>query len=254
MAKDGLDYFPLNCQLDEKFELIEAEYGLTGFSVVVKLLQRIYGEHGYYCEWTNEVALLFGKKVGLGGNAVSEIIEASVRRGIFSKELFDKVDSKYKNVCIIGENVNIQDENVYISKQSKVKESNNIYMSIVDYLNEKCGTKYQNTAIETVQLILDKISRGFTYEDFKKVIDIKAAEWLGDEKMQKFLRPSTLFGNKFESYLNEKPVERKERQSKKAGKSTGNKFNQFPQRDYSEKDYSDMEKKLLGRNNDNGCK
>ena len=90
MASSGLTFFPLNCQLDEKFELIEAEFGLIGFSIVVKLLQRIYGEHGYYCEWTNEVALLFAKKVGLGGSAVSEIVEASVRRGIFSKELFDK--------------------------------------------------------------------------------------------------------------------------------------------------------------------
>lgn len=51
MAKEGIEYFPLNCRLDEKFELIEAEFGLKGFAVIVKLLQRIYGEHGYYCEW-----------------------------------------------------------------------------------------------------------------------------------------------------------------------------------------------------------
>ena len=46
MAKEGIDFFPLNCQLDEKIELIEAQYGLKGFAVVVKLFQRIYGEHG----------------------------------------------------------------------------------------------------------------------------------------------------------------------------------------------------------------
>ena len=39
--KDGVDYFPLDTVLDTKFELIEAEYGLTGFAVVVKLLQKI---------------------------------------------------------------------------------------------------------------------------------------------------------------------------------------------------------------------
>ena len=50
MTNSGIPYFPLNCQLDEKWELIEAEYGLTGFAVAVKLLQRIYGEHGYYCD------------------------------------------------------------------------------------------------------------------------------------------------------------------------------------------------------------
>ena len=59
--KDGIPYFPLDCELDSKFELIEAEFGLQGFAVVVKLLQRIYGGEGYYCEWTEDVALLFGK-------------------------------------------------------------------------------------------------------------------------------------------------------------------------------------------------
>ena len=90
MNNSGIPYFPLDCQLDEKFELIEAEFGLTGFAIVVKLFQRIYGGQGYYCEWTNEVALLFGKRNMLGDNAVSEIVRASVKRGIFDKNIFDK--------------------------------------------------------------------------------------------------------------------------------------------------------------------
>ncbi|MCI6652728.1 MAG: DUF4373 domain-containing protein [Ruminococcus sp.] len=88
--KQGLDYFPLDVVCNGKIELIEAEFGLTGFAVVVKLFQRIYGERGYYCEWTDEVALLFGKKNGLGGNAVSEIVGASIKRGIFDKTMFEK--------------------------------------------------------------------------------------------------------------------------------------------------------------------
>lgn len=87
--KDGVDYFPFDVALDEKFDLIEAEFGLTGFAVVVKLYQRVYAR-GYYCEWTNEVALLFGKSVSLGGNAVSEIVSAAVKRGIFDKDMFEK--------------------------------------------------------------------------------------------------------------------------------------------------------------------
>jgi len=87
--KNGLPYFPLNVVLDTKFELIEAEFGLNGFGVVVKLYQKIYGQ-GYYIEWTDEVALLFAKKIGLGGGAVSEIVSAAIRRGIFDKNLFEK--------------------------------------------------------------------------------------------------------------------------------------------------------------------
>ncbi len=88
--KNGVDYFPLDTVLDTKFELIEAEYGLTGFAVVVKLFQKIYRENGYYCEWTKEVALLFSKQICEGINVVSEIVSASVKRGIFDKGLYEK--------------------------------------------------------------------------------------------------------------------------------------------------------------------
>lgn len=87
--KDGVDYFPLNVSMDEKFDLIEAEFGLTGFAVIVKLYQRVYSR-GYYCEWTEEVALLFSRGVWLGGNVVSEIVSAAIKRGIFDKNMFDK--------------------------------------------------------------------------------------------------------------------------------------------------------------------
>lgn len=150
--KNGIPYFPLDCQLDEKIELIEAEFGLTGFAVVVKLLQRIYGGEGYYCEWTDEVALLFSKRVGEGCKVVSEIVAASIKRGIFSQKLFDqyhiltshgvqlryleavarrkKVEMKNeyllvpcdllpKNVDILSENADIYRKNAYISEQRK---------------------------------------------------------------------------------------------------------------------------------------
>ena len=43
---NGINYFPLNVHLDDKFELIEAEFGLKGFAIVVKLFQKIYGQQG----------------------------------------------------------------------------------------------------------------------------------------------------------------------------------------------------------------
>lgn len=159
-------------------------------------------------------------------------------------------------VSVTETQINVTETEVKASDiQQKESKENNIYMSIVDYLNQKCGTKYQTNALETIQLILNWISRGFCYEDFIKVIDIKAVDWLGDEKMQKFLRPSTLFGKNFESYLNQKAATPKEQQTKKSGnKPAANKFNQFPQRDYSKEDYSTMEQKLLGRSKSNECR
>lgn len=90
MESMAISYFPLECRKDDKFELIEAEFGLQGFGVIVKLFQRIYGGEGYYTLWTNEVALVFAKDIGLGANVVSEIVSAAIRRGFFDQGLFEK--------------------------------------------------------------------------------------------------------------------------------------------------------------------
>ena len=76
------------------------------------------------------------------------------------------------------------------------------YDEVVAYLNEVCGTHYRPGSRSTRAHIHARFADGYTLDDFKTVIDKKAAEWLGDQKMAVFLRPDTLFGTKFESYLN----------------------------------------------------
>lgn len=77
------------------------------------------------------------------------------------------------------------------------------YIYIVSHLNEKAGTNYKASSKKTQSLIRARLSEGFKVDDFKIVIDKKCADWIGDPKMQKYLRPETLFGTKFEGYLNE---------------------------------------------------
>lgn len=84
-----------------------------------------------------------------------------------------------------------------------LSSGNKIYSAITDYLNEKAGTNYRTGSRTTQMLIHARMAEGFTLEDFKKVIDNKVADWRGTE-WEKFLRPQTLFGTKFESYLNAK--------------------------------------------------
>ena len=88
MAKStGLPYFPLMCQLDDKIDLIEAEYGLTGFAVIIKLFQKIYGGEGYFCPWTNEVQLLLSRQLAIDTKLLKKIADSAAERGIFSQEL-----------------------------------------------------------------------------------------------------------------------------------------------------------------------
>lgn len=79
------------------------------------------------------------------------------------------------------------------------------YKEIVDYLNEKAGKSYRHTTKKTQELIRARANEGFELDDFKRVIDTKTADWKGDKEMDKFLRPYTLFGTKFEGYLQEEP-------------------------------------------------
>lgn len=77
------------------------------------------------------------------------------------------------------------------------------YKEIVEYLNQSVGSKFKHTSKDTQNHIKARWNEGFKLEDFKAVIDTKSEQWLNDNKMNIYLRPKTLFGTKFESYLNE---------------------------------------------------
>ena len=102
-----------------------------------------------------------------------------------------------------------KDTNKSNTNKSNTNELNtkDIYIpfeEIVEYLNLKANTKYKYKSNATQKLIRARFNEGYTLEDFKKVIENKVSEWKGTN-FEQYLRPATLFGNKFESYLNQKP-------------------------------------------------
>ena len=88
--KNGVDYFPLDCQMDDEIKYIEAEFGLDGFGMVVKLWQKIYGDKGYYCSFPRTVRLMFARSIGKGVNFVDEVIARCTEYGIFDRDLLKK--------------------------------------------------------------------------------------------------------------------------------------------------------------------
>lgn len=103
---------------------------------------------------------------------------------------------------INNNSINSNSENNILSGKAEPRIP---FKEIIDYLNEKTGSRYKHTSKKTQSLIKARVNESFTLDDFKKVIDIKTDEWK-DTDMSKFLRPETLFGTKFESYLNQKQV------------------------------------------------
>lgn len=100
-----------------------------------------------------------------------------------------------------------QDKDRAINKKEKNKKNENIpYDEIIRFLNETAQKNFRSTSKYTRKHIKERWNEGFSLEDFKYVIKVKAEEWLGGQ-YEKFLQPATLFGNRFEGYLNQKRVE-----------------------------------------------
>ena len=74
----------------------------------------------------------------------------------------------------------------------------------IAYLNQVANKRYKFVD-KTKRLLLARFKEGYTLDDFKQVIDIKTAEWKDSPEFSKYLRLETLFGSKFDGYLNQKP-------------------------------------------------
>lgn len=106
-------------------------------------------------------------------------------------ETVKKIINEYENDI---ENDNDNDNDVSYHDSSTIRE-------IIEYLNQKANVSYRASSQKTRSLINARLTEGFTVEDFKTVIDKKCAEWIGTE-FEMYLRPATIFGTKFEGYLN----------------------------------------------------
>ena len=91
-----------------------------------------------------------------------------------------------------------------IQPQDEVKVLDNVDI-IIEYLNKVTNKNYTTKNKATIKDIQARIKEGYVFDDFKYVVDIKASQWMNTE-MEQYLRPQTLFGNKFNSYINERPI------------------------------------------------
>ena len=137
-----------------------------------------------------------GKQKGKELNAKRANKRATNEEEIYKKNIYIKNNIKY-----------IVEKGAKGGGKDKLKQARNAtsaeVKAIIDYLNEKLGTKYRATTASTQRHINARFKEGHRIEDFERVIDTKCAEWKDNDKMSKYLRPETLFGTKFESYLNQ---------------------------------------------------
>jgi DNA replication protein DnaD len=150
--KDGLSYFPHDTKLDDKFDLIEAKYGLIGYGIIFKLYEKIY-DNGYFYKWNEDEQLLLSRKINVDINLINDVINNAIKWELFDKNKYNEYKiltshgiqkrfieaaNRRKKINMVSEyiivdinliNVNINLINVDINLQTKVNQSkpNNIY-------------------------------------------------------------------------------------------------------------------------------
>lgn len=176
--KNGLDYFPLDVDIDQddKIALIEAQHGVIGFAIVIKLLMKIY-KNSYFYEWTEKEQLLFSKRINVDINSINVVINDCIKWGLFDSNLLEtnkiltskgvqaryleavgrrtKVEIKkeyllldedivnvYKNLIIVDINSNNEDVSDNINPQSKVKKSKEKKSKVNNNKEESCSSDF----------------------------------------------------------------------------------------------------------------
>lgn len=275
--KVGLDYFELDCHMDDKVRLIQAEYGLKGFAVFVRLLQEIYGECGYYCEWTQDRELLFASENGLNGGSLKllgDIVSACIRRNIFSARLFEEygiltssgVQKQYLKATAKREVVELKKEYLLISVPENRR--NVVIKSISSDGNTiSDGRNAQSREEKSREEYIPPKSPVKRFEEYWAIYPKKRSRMLAEQAYidavlsnvpeQDLIDAATNY-TEYVSILEtqERYIKNPDRfisdntfmeylpevYKKPVAKATTNKFNQFKQNDY---DFDALEKELL---------
>ena len=225
-TKTGLDYFPLDCNLDNKLKLIKAEFGMIGFGLIIRLYQSIYGDEGYFMEWSQDVALMFADQEKVGVNVVSEVVAACLRRGIFDSEMYEKhgvltsrgIQKRYLKMTKKRTDSEISDEYILLSapeilvyseetlvsggrnsvsdtrkytKESKVNKS-----KVNDSIGKLESTTTDNTLFD---LFEEEFARPLSEHEFRFIADAQIES--GTELVKLALKEACVYGSKNINYV-----------------------------------------------------
>lgn len=146
-----------------------------------------------------DVGLL--EEVRQGNNLPNRIYISAVEGTVNStvSELENLQHGAVKNT--VSELENLQTNKTDINKNNINKNKLLICKEVISYLNLKAKKNFKVDTASHHKFIKARLKEGYTLEDFKKVVDIMSAKWIGTEYEQ-YLQPQTLFGNKMDNYLN----------------------------------------------------
>lgn len=181
--KEGLEYFPLDVDIDQddKIAMIEALHGITGYGVVIKLLSKIYKE-GYFYEWNNREQLLFSKRINVNINDVKGIVTDCINEGLFNQKMFNEyniltskgIQSRYLEAVKRRKQVIFIEKYFLIEDVLTIIGSNKIDVFLVNDNNERVNVNN---------------NPGFGEHDVNKSTQRKGKEIKENKKNKKHISP-----------------------------------------------------------------
>ena len=199
--------------INEKVMAFELGYSNDTISVLLDRFENKY-KIIKYSKATKEIAIKNFLKYSIvkGGKPVEDLLKKEINQ-VKDKSLISFVYENLINYSSLNESVknilNNYNENEIHNDNDNDNDNDVSYhdsyhdtcKEVINHLNLRTGQHYKYNTDKTQKLIKARLNEKFTLNDFKTVIDKMCVEWMNTD-MQKYLRPETLFGTKFESYLN----------------------------------------------------
>ncbi len=186
---------------DEESALSDPVVALA-YEVMAQQIKRDFAKYDEKCEKNKKNGLEKKRTVATASDRKRTVANGSDRLQEEEKE----EDKDNNNEEDNEEDKDKEKENTKQAVERNSTTSVSFVKDVIDYLNEKISAHYKATSKSTARLINARVKEGFTLSDFKKVIDNRIDAWGKDKHMQQYLRPETLFSNKFESYLNSSSI------------------------------------------------
>ena len=217
LKTDGLiEYDGVDATQDEEIALLLRE-SLDNVKLTIAFLRRVG-----LLEVVNKNDFFLNQVPVLTGSEAESTVRSQKCRQL-KREAVEQIESSKKtlqcnaNATLMQQKCNARERDKSIEKENKSKKDKtycpslpSVAEDIVTFLNSTVGSNYKSTTGKTRKLIAARLAEGFTVDDFKTVITKKAEEWTGTD-MAQYLRPETLFGTKFEGYLNQPEVRNSKR-------------------------------------------
>ncbi|MGB2871791.1 DUF4373 domain-containing protein [Psychrobacillus psychrotolerans] len=177
--KHGIDYFPLDVDIDQddKLQLIEAKHGNMGFLIYIKLLMKIYKEN-YFYPWKEKEILLFSRKNNLDIKLLEDVVHDCIKYELFNLDLYEQykiltshgIQKRYFEAISKRKNIEIEEKFLLITVKKGVNDAINLFNDNINSINDVINTQRKGKEKERKVNYAEFVK--LTGTEYKKLVEV----------------------------------------------------------------------------------